>query len=434
MIDIFRLAIPFDESFVVGGIDKEGRLSGLVDLLECGLRGAKLAAGHITNNDGQIDYEELFCPYESLPSSWSTLAFKIHEGGSTYWPFVEIKASPAKLLQGHNVFGSNDVRLCLESLITTLTVGMPRLVEMLDFNNVEIKQIDCTFTAHLPNEAVSRNVVHALRNISSGQTRSSKSAHATTAYWGVKSSKGGNSSRRKQLKAYLKHFELQHCIEDASAKYKKTKEETYLNQLNAMRSPDVIKFAENALRFEASIMPRTLKRLGFPTRVGDFVEKCENFKGCPIAYLWSEAWQDIFSTFEGAQMNIYDDEAVRKALRKQFVSSRVKEIKSGRHIGKHKTTISYAKADRLFRFFRSLKSEGWDEVKETTAHNTFYTNIRNLTQVVSKAHLQNLQSIASNVVPLVQFINVDFAKQYPQNWHEPRPLHEQLRNNLRLVG
>ncbi len=433
MIDLFRLAIPFDESFVVGGVDKSGRLSGLVNLLECGLRGAKLAAGSVTNNDGQIDYEDLFCPYESLPSSLSSLAFKIHQGGPTYWPFVEIKASPAKLLQGHNVFGSDDVRLCLEALVTTFTLGMPRLSEMLDFKNTELKQIDCTFSAQLPNESVSRNVVHALRNISSGQTRSSKSAHATTAYWGIKSSKGGKNSRRKQLKAYLKHFELQKCIEDAKAKYKKTKDEIYLNQLNAMQSPEVIKFAENALRFEASVMPRTLARLGFPTRMGDFVERCENFKVCPIAYLWNEAWQDIFSTFEGAQMNIYDDEQVRKALRKQFVSTRIKEIKSGRHIGKHKTIISYAKADRLFRFFRSLKSEGWEEVKLTTAKNTFYDNIKLLTQVVSKAHLQNLHSIASNVVPLVQFINVDFAKQHPENWQEPKPLHEQL-NNLRLVG
>jgi len=435
MIDLFRLAIPFDESFVVGDINKEGRLSGLVNLLECSLRGAKLAAGHVIHNDGQINCEELFCPFESLPSSWSTLSFKIHQGGASYWPFVEIKASPAKLLQGHNVFGSNDVRLCIEALVTTFNMAMPRLGDMLDFNSVEVKQIDCTFTAHLPNESVARNVVHALRNISSGQTRSSKSAHDTTAYWGVKNSKGGNaSSRHKQLKAYLKQFELQKCIEDASAKYKKTKDETYLNQLNSMQSPDVQQFAQNALRFEASILPRMLKRLGFPTRVGDFVAKCENFKMCPIAYLWNEAWQDVFSTFEGAQMNIYDDEQVRKSLRKQFVSIKVKEIKSGRHIGKSKTVISYTKADRLFRFFRSLKSEGWDEVKLTTAKNTFYDNIRDLTKVVSKAHLQNLHSIASNVVPLVQFINVDFAKQHPQNWQEPKPLNEQLRNNLRLVG
>ncbi|QYJ87854.1 phage/plasmid replication protein, II/X family [Shewanella mesophila] len=425
MIDLLRIAIPFDEVFVVGDTASD-RISGLIDLKECNLRGAKLESGNVTFNDGQYDFESLRHPYESLPSSWSTLSFKIHAGGSTYWPFIEIKASPAKLLQGHNVYGSDDVRLCVESLVTTFNMGMPRLAEMLDFRSAEIKQIDCTFTAHLDSEADARNIITVLRNLSSGQTRSSKSAHETTAYWGVKSSNDGQkSSRRKQLKAYLKHFELQHQIKETEHKLKITKKDVYKRQLEAMTAPEVLAFAQNSLRFEASILPKTFKRLGFPTHVGDFVRHCENLsrRCCPIQYLWDYAWKDIFKTFEGKQVNIYNDDDVRAALRAEYFTV----TKTG------KTT--YSKADRLFRFVRSLKHEGWDEVKATMPERTFYRTISEVSSVIPKSYLQNLQaSASSNVVPLVRFVNVDFSKQHPANWHEPKPLHQQLRQTMRLAS
>ncbi|WP_345854866.1 phage/plasmid replication protein, II/X family [Shewanella algae] len=425
MIDLLRIAIPFSESFVAGDTSAE-KPSGLVDLKECSLRGARLESGDVIFNDGQFDVDQLRHPYESLPSSWSTLSFKIHAGGSTYWPFVELKASPAKLLQGHNVFGSDNIRLCVESLITTFNMGMPRLAEMLDYYSAEIKQIDVTFTSHLESESMARNTIDALRNLSSGQTRSSKSSHDTTVYWGTKNSNGGRAaSRHKQLKAYLKHFELEKSIRDAKSNYEKTKKEVFQRQLSAMTDPEVIAFSKNSLRFEASVMPRMLKRLGFPLRVGDFVEHCEvmSKRHCPIQYLWNLSWQDIFQTFEGKDVNIYNDDEVRELLRAEFHTVG----KSGK--------VSFSKADRLFRFIRSLKSEGWEEVKETTSESTFYRNIQEITSVIPKSFLMNLQAnAASNVVPLVRFINVDFSRQHPKNWQEPKPLYMQLREGLRAVS
>lgn len=425
MIDLFRIEIPFHQDYVIGDTVSD-RISGIVCLKECLMRGVRIEAGNVIYNDGQFDYETLRHPYESIPSSWSTLSFKIHAGGSTYWPFVEIKASPAKLLQGHNVFGSDDARLCVEALVTTLSVGMPRLSEMLDFYSAQIKQIDCTFTAHLSSESEARNAIHALINLSSGQTRSSKSSHDTTAYWGTKNSNGGKAaSRHKQLKAYLKHFELQQAIKDTQDKLKRTQADVYQRQLEAMQSPEVLAFANNSLRFEASIMPRMLKRLGFPVRVGDFVRHCEDManRHCPIQYMWWHAWEDIFKTFEGNQVNIYNDDEVRDALRANYQTFSSK--------GK----VSYSKADRLFRFIRSLKSEGWEEVKSTTPEKTFYRTLSEITKVIPRAYLQNLQAhAASNVVPLIRMINVDFTKQHPQNWQEPQPLYKQLREGLRAVS
>lgn len=418
MIDLLRIAIPFHKDFVVGGLDYEGRATGLIDLRETALRGAKLESGNVIFNDGQFDCESLRHPFESLPSSWSTLSFKIFAGGANYWPHIELKASPAKLLTGHNVYGSVDVRLCVEPLITSFNMAMPRLAEMLDFYSAELCQIDCTFSAHLESENAVRATIAALRNVSAGQTRASYSAHETTVYW-------GKGSRRKRLKAYMKHSEVQGQIDDLTRLNKMNPKDYIVRQLEALQSKDVQEFSKTALRFEASLFPKRLKQLGFPTRIGDFVEHCEqmNKRHCPIQYLWSLCWQDIFQTFEGQHVNLYNDDQIRDALRQKYSTVTA----SG--------ALSHAKSDRLFRFVRSLRSEGYDEVKSTTPHNTFYRNIREVTQVIPKAQLINLQAqAANNVIPLVRVINVDFAKQLPVNWREPQPLHKQLQQGLRAVS
>ncbi len=426
MIDLLTIKIPFVDSIVAMSPDGA---SGLIDLRECQKRGCRMEAGDVTftANDYRLDSENICLaevsalrhPFEALPSSWSTLAFKVRAGGQNYFPHIELKASPAKLLQGHNVYGTCDVMLCIDSLITAFCYALPDMAEILEFNNAELAQIDCTFSAHLTTESDSRNVIHALRNISNGQTRGAKSAFDTTAYF-------GKGSRHKRLKAYLKQFELQDQTNKAQANYEKTKSQVYKKQLEAMTAPEVQEFAKNALRLEASVMPRMLKRLGIPTNIWAFETYSESFEGCLIQQLWKQSWSDIFKTFEGATMRTYSDTEIHENLRNHFKT----ETKSG---------FSYSKADRLFRTFRMMKHEGWDEVKSTTPKATFYRVIEDLTKVVPKAYLQNLQATASNVVPLIRFVNVDFSKQHPENWVEPQRLSDQYqlpenRELLRLVS
>jgi len=140
-----------------------------------------------------------------------------------------------------------------------------------------------------------------------------------------------------------------------------------------------------------------------------------------VESLWSEAFKDVFNALGDEKMNIFDDDEIENKLKANF--SKVSE-KTGK--------TSYAKANRLFRFYRSFKNEGFDEVKRTTAPRTFYDNMKELCTVVSKAHLQNLKGMASNVVPMLRVINVDFANQHPKNWKEPEHLCDQMQ--LRAVG
>jgi II/X family phage/plasmid replication protein len=164
-----------------------------------------------------------------------------------------------------------------------------------------------------------------------------------------------------------------------------------------------------------------LQRLAIPTNVWDFENHSINFDGCLIKELWKQSWSEIFKTFEGETMRTYSDSEIHDKLREKFKT----ETKSG---------FSFSKADRLFRFLRMIKHEGWEEVKATTPKATFHRSIKDITQVVSKAYLQNLQATASNVVPLIRVINVDFERQHPAGWSEPKPLSEQFENGLRLVS
>jgi II/X family phage/plasmid replication protein len=416
MIDLGRIAIPFNDDFCSGDAAEN---HGLVDLQLCQWNGAKLESGSIEYlPDGSIEATDLRHPYESVASSNSTLSFKIYKGGQNYWPHIELKASPAKILQGHNVFGSVDVEKCLISLVQAFRAGMPELSTMLDWHLAELKQIDVTFSAQLENKSQGRQVIAALKNISSGQTRSSKSAHATTCYFGTKSD-GKKSSRHKQLKIYLKGCELEAQIADYIKKIKNSKLPVYQRQLEAMQHPDVISFAENAIRFEASVLPRMLQRLGIPTHLNDFIDYSQKFDGCLIEALWKEAFKDVFGALGDTEMNIFDDEEIFEKLKTKFGKAGIN--------GK----VSYAKSTRLFRFYRDFKNEGWDEVKRTTSESTFFRNLEMLTQVVSKAHLQNLHGIGQNVVPMLRVINVDFSNQHPASYIEPLHLHEQ---KLRAVG
>jgi len=117
MIDLIRLTIPFK----LNAVSCSGRALSTVqaladsevgqikDFLRYTRDGLLLQAKDVSlADDGSIVVSDLSHPFNSLPSSFSSLAFQI-----TYlngWPHATLKASPAKLLQGHNVYGGSSLR------------------------------------------------------------------------------------------------------------------------------------------------------------------------------------------------------------------------------------------------------------------------------------------------------------------------------------
>lgn len=418
MIDTAVVNIPFKLDFVAHSLDKNDRAVGIVDLRLCHEHGCKVAAGEIIDwvSSGVAEITSLRSCWDSIASSNSSLAFKIFAGSETYFPFVQIKGSINKILSGHNVFGSDNPNLIL-SLVQALILAMPDFSEMLDFSNAELKQLDCTYSAHAENENISLQVIQACKRVHSGQTQVSKNSHETTNYWGM-SGKGKRSSRNKLLKQYLKWFEVQHQIKEITSKSEKDpKNEYYQRQLVAMMSPEVQEFAKNALRYEACIMPDMMKRLGIPTHLGDFLDYSENFEGNIIESLWKTAWKDIFDAFGGENMTIYNDSEVFEELKKVYVTITPKG------------NVSYSKAKTLHKFYLDMQMYGWDKLKDSVTKATFYRKVSDLMQVVPKAQLQNLHGNASNVLPIIRMVNVDFSKQLPEGYVEPDCLAVQFQQN-----
>ncbi|WP_234933856.1 phage/plasmid replication protein, II/X family, partial [Vibrio anguillarum] len=59
-------------------------------------------------------------------------------------PCIELKCSPAKIIQGHNVFGSTSIALGADEMLAALVNVYPDVFDMLDTANATLDTIDAT--------------------------------------------------------------------------------------------------------------------------------------------------------------------------------------------------------------------------------------------------------------------------------------------------
>lgn len=405
MIDMLVLRLPFIDSLVCSRLSGNDLIA-FVDLSKIAtLSGINLSARTVEYHiDGDLTVSGLSHPFESLPTHYSGIAFKIYEGSKNFYPCVEIKASPSKVLQGHNVFGTTDLALCSEALLLNFANSLPCLYDLLDVNATTISRIDATFSARAPNENIAKQVIDHLRNVSNGQTKSTRSQNwESTVIW-------NETSRHRTLVAYLKHVELQHYIQQLSSKPSAKMTSYQKEQLKVLSNPDLLEFASGLVRFEARIKTRYLKSFGLPLNLFDAIRFASDYnsQGKDLIFdLWSFSFSELFKAFEGDSMNIYDDSAVLDAIQSKHFTI----TPSGK--------TSFAKASRYFGFYRRLVNEGYDSVALTMPRNSFWRYVSALVECgIPKSQLMNL-STCNNVVPLVRFINVDFSSQRPDWYNEP---------------
>ena len=122
MIDLLEIKIPFDASLVEVINDRHSLVGLDYQLMDIPM-GAKSIHWR---DDGSIGTSCLYHPYESLPTSFTGMAFKCHLDGY-FFPHITLKASPAKILQGHNVFGFDDMRLSVEEMLFHLRGKHPTI-------------------------------------------------------------------------------------------------------------------------------------------------------------------------------------------------------------------------------------------------------------------------------------------------------------------
>ena len=398
MLDHLRILIPVHENFLTRLNDGSSVIIGNV-----GDFGFDMAARCVEpDENGVLVPKDLYAPYESLPSSYSGLAVKFFDKCTLTDPYVEIKASPAKLLQGHNVYGGESVGNAACEMLGILFQSIPELGQRLDISLSTIGHIDTTFSSTVTNEAIIPKIIDYLSRISNGQTKATKNKkYETTAYW------GGETSRLLQLKAYAKFPELLVTMEKLK-KQAAAHDAKAQMLLDTVYTPELLNYSKRLLRWEARIKARKLERLGLPTGLFDFI-KYQKENPDILTVLWRQAFTPIFDTFKGQAMPYSTDDDLHNLLKDKLKTV----TPSGR--------VSYVKANNAMNFFHLIRDVGLEVVKARYSSSTFYDNMSNLKKAdLSPAWLANLHTKRKgDIVPLVNFCHVDFVAQFPVGYVPP---------------
>ncbi|MCQ4243446.1 replication initiation protein [Stutzerimonas decontaminans] len=415
MLDKIHLFVPFRVDAIATSTGKRGNELLVVDLEALGV--PLRATSVLADGKGGYQVEDISHAWESLSTGFTPLAFKVfHQSlGKRVQPGVELKASPAKLLQGHNVFGPTSIRKGGEVMLKWLAGSYPKLWALLDWQAAEIYGIDCTYSARLPDERTALQLIQALRGVSNGQTRNRGDDYETTAYWGSK------ETRLRKLKAYLKGPEFRRQLHEAikaaraygGANFVPSQAFAAHRLLAVLQNPALQEWAENLLRLEATVMHRWLERRNIPTNLWalcDYQERLLEQGTCFIQWCWEQVTKELFAAFEGISMRVINDEKVLAALKARWT-------KFGKN-GKANETVAL----NLFRTYRSIKDYGWQETMDSMSRATFYRHVDQICECgLSKAALQKLKmdDQKNNVVPILRFLQVDFSAQRPDWYVEP---------------
>ncbi|MCQ8130470.1 phage/plasmid replication protein, II/X family [Methylomonas rivi] len=329
--------------------------------------------------------------WESIPSSLSTMAFKVFDFRDSFKKdadvqdfFIEIKASPAKLTQGHNLFGSDNIWQCAERMIHLLIDTYPHLIEYLEQKHWSVEQVDITYHSWCNTENEALQFVNALQNVSNGQTRA-RTGYSGTAYFGK------SNSRIKKIKVYVKLLEVMNQLSKLKRQGSKAAEQY---------TDDLLDWAKGMVRWEVSLKTRWFERRGIDNNLFALsrVFNAQNY--------WQQATQDLFKALEGKQMRIIRDEEIEKQLKAKFPTV---NARSGK--------VTYGRALSAYNVFRAIKERGWNEaIRTVPSRGKFYDAVEMLHEVgLSKALLQNLKGdgLQCEVIPFIRYVEVNFGEQYP---------------------
>jgi II/X family phage/plasmid replication protein len=334
------------------------------------------------------------------------MAFKIFQGTRFRNPCIELKASPAKIIQGHNVYGSTSIELGATEMIMAFYNNYPDVFEMLELSLATLDGIDATYSARIKTELQSKQVIQQLKNVTNKQMRTAvRNEHETTVYF-------TRGSRHCDRKAYLKGPEFNRQLQNLRALQGKG-DTSHDRVIDVMSNPKLINFARNLVRFEAGAHRRYLDDMDIPKNLFEAIEYQKQYEQdgkSLIQDIWTKSFTPLLEALKGQRMNIFNDEQVHEKLKQTYYRITPKG------------NTSYAKADKIFRFYRSLVSDGYQAVYQSfTSRQTFSRYLNDLLAIgFSKAQLQNLQgNEKDNVIPLLQVIEIDFSQQRPADYVEP---------------
>lgn len=403
MIDKLVLQIPFSRSWVLGRAESADELQlpdpwerrGVfsIDLRKLPFKRAASDIHVTVGRDGRAVYDEvdLYCPWESIPSSHGGLAMKVYDQGNGRqpWPYIEIKCSPAKLVQGHNVWGWDDLGLSSENMLVVLHSKYPWLFGgftdsrsgygvPIDVDHIRVSEIDITYSVSVPTEKHRFALISLLHSLSKGQTKARGDSYETTSYFGAK------NSRLKKIKVYLKGPE----IENDNADRKRRGLEPIPEHVAAV--------GESLVRFEATIKREWMNRRGMITNLKDLIKF---IKRTPDWYakVFGDVTADLWKALDGQVVKVMNDDSVYRAIDKVYGGTR-------------------GKTARVFGFYQAIRAVGFEQLKGQYPGRSWFRLVGELEMCgFSRATIQSLHnSDGATVIELPRLVSL-------ASLGEPRP-------------
>lgn len=397
MIDLLHLRIPLKSEAVTLASDG----SRFCDLNRFSKSDGIILRSQTTYESGSLLKLYEGHSFESLPSSYTGVACCLRSVGHVSYPepYLEVKFSPAKILQGHNVFGPDSIKLGFVEVLAVITSSWPDLASCLDVIHSDVLALDITYSAYFDSPTMVHQAKRSLETAGSGHSNRGKRVYDTTVYF----SQGSSYSVKK---VYEKGPEVENQISELKKLLKREPENIQLkNTLSAHKS--VLSYSSHLLRFEATVKRRMLEKYGISSRVYDLIKNEKTTPGI-YEFLWSKSFEPVMKSLEGLTMSSLDETEICRRIDNQFTTY----SDSGR--------VNYRKARAVRSFFFEVQSRGLQAVQASMAPRTYYDNLKALKSIgLSDAAIRSLNSDTKNIIPLVRIINVDFKKQYPDNYIEP---------------
>lgn len=393
MLDFLRLAIPINIAYV-RSLDNHHWFNG--DIRDFGI---PAATRHVSKDDeGKTITGELYHPYESLPSDYTDMAMKFYANTMNTLPYVEIKASPLKLLQGHNVYGFESIELGSDHMLGMLFEAFPQLVPILDLPNTQVLHLDTTYLFRLPHQNMIQPTLDYMANLASGHRKARQIKYENFISW-------GNDGASIRPKAYGKFEEVKAQLHKIQKKADKGCQRSK-SLVCAMH--DVLPFANAVLRLEARITKTYLTKNGYPSNLFELI-KLQEEKPELLLRLWHVAFDPILDTMKGKYMKFSSDAEILELFKSKLVTY----TKTGKP--------SYTKATNAMKFYSLVRQIGLKATKELYRESTFYDALKHLEICeISKAHLQNLaKNPNGKVIPFVRLFELKMADQLPPNYQIP---------------
>ncbi|WP_332397378.1 phage/plasmid replication protein, II/X family [Vibrio metschnikovii] len=410
MYDFLGLRIHFKDAFTTcQQVGEDFHMS--IDMEELAKRGLRLEGSIDSNEDGIAQVSNVRHPWDSIPSSYTGIAFKVYQAsGFRPCACVELKASPAKVVQGHNVFGSDDLLTAAVFITTALKNALPEFSEMLDFNLIDVFRFDATHSVQLQSRDQLQGALESLTRVSHKYLRPSRQGEFESTVYFNSFKNNPNSGRTTSLCIYSKLDEVLHQLEDLKARKRRERTTIYDKVIDELSSDVLNDFATNRLRFEARFKARWFVKHDIPQNLWDFINYVKAFESQSgmsfCQWAWKDAMKDLLSAIEGSTLSVVHDHKVMSMLHDMYDTFDSK--------GKKRTSHAL----RLFQVYDRLKHSTYEQVKNTMSKSTFYRSVTDLMAIgLSKEQIQNLHK--DEHLPLAQIITFDFDAQRPDYYQEP---------------